>query len=171
MSLRREYETTIIVNAALEDPDVEALITKVTGYLENHGATIQETGRWGRRRLAYPINKKYNGYYIHLVFEANPSTVPILERFLVLEDTVLRHLTLVLPKKLREYREKRALEGGIAYGEQEPEAEQPVIEERPRRRQGFGGRNRQYENAAFSNEEPAELETEEAVNGEQNPEE
>ena len=47
-----------------------------------------------------------------MIFETMPNTVPILERFLVLEDTVLRHLTLELPQKLRDYREKRALEEG-----------------------------------------------------------
>lgn len=123
MSLRRMYETTIIVNAALEDSDIDAVLNKVVGYIENHGGQILEINKWGRRRLAYPINKKYNGYYIHLVFDTAPSTIPILERFLVLEDTVLRHLTLILPKKLREYRAKRAIEEGVAYSAINPEAQ------------------------------------------------
>ena len=112
MSLRRVYETTIIVNAALEEADIESVISKVTGYIENHGAEIFEINKWGRRRLAYPINKKYNGFYVHVVFESSPSAIPIFERFLVLEDTILRHLTLVLPDKLREFRAKRALQAG-----------------------------------------------------------
>lgn len=110
MSVRREYETTFIVNAALEDNDIESVISKVTGYIENHGGQIQEIDKWGRRRLAYPINKKYNGFYVHIIFDANSNTVPILERFMVLEDTILRHLTLVLPEKLRKFRVKRALD-------------------------------------------------------------
>lgn len=123
MSLRRMYETTIIVNAALEDSDIDAVLNKVVGYIENHGGQILEINKWGRRRLAYPINKKYNGYYIHLVFDTAPSTIPILERFLVLEDTVLRHLSLILPKKLRDYRAKRAIEEGVAYSAINPEAQ------------------------------------------------
>ena len=115
MGLRRVYETIFIVNAALEDQDIDSVINKVTNYIENHGGEVQETNRWGRRRLAYPINKKYNGYYVHLIFESLPNSIPILERFLVLEDTVLRHLTLLLPKKLRDYRAKRALELGKPY--------------------------------------------------------
>lgn len=123
MSLRRLYETTFIVNAALEDTDIDNVLNKVKTYVENHGGNIQEVNKWGRRRLAYPINKKYNGYYIHLVYDAAPSTVPILERFLVLEDTVLRHLTLILPKKLKDYRAKRAIEEGIAYSAINPESQ------------------------------------------------
>ncbi len=116
MSLRRVYETTFIVNAALEDPDIDNLIGKVAGYIENHGGEITQTDKWGRRRLAYPINKKFNGYYVHIIFEATPSTIPILERFMVLEDTILRHLTLVLPQKLIDFREKRRIERGIVPG-------------------------------------------------------
>lgn len=109
MSEHRNYETTLIVNAALEDNDVEAVITKVTTYIESHGGEILEIEKWGRRRLAYPINKKFNGYYVHIVFNTNSSTIPVLERFLVLEDTVLRHLTLVLSDKLRNYRANKSL--------------------------------------------------------------
>jgi len=111
MSIRKIYETTFIINAALEDPDIEAIITRVTNYIENLGADIIQVNKWGRRRLAYPINKKYNGYYVHFIYEASPSIIPIFERFLVLEDTILRHLTLALPKKLREYRLKAIAEG------------------------------------------------------------
>lgn len=115
MIARRVYETIFIVNAALEDQDIESVISKVCNYIENNGGTVEEANKWGRRRLAYPINKKYNGFYVHLVYNANSSTVPVLERFLVLEDTILRHLTVQLPKKLREYRQRRALELGRPY--------------------------------------------------------
>ena len=114
MSVRRVYETTFIINAALEDNDVESVIQKVSSYIENHGGIIKEVNKWGRRRLAYATNKKYNGFYAHIVFEATSNTVPILERFLVLEDTILRHLTIVLPRKLADYRVKRAIERGIS---------------------------------------------------------
>ena len=117
MSLRRVYETTVIINAALEDQDIDAVVSKITNYIENHGGELIETNKWGRRRLAYPINKKFNGYYVHLVFTTVPSVVPVLERFLILEDTVLRHLTLLLPDKLRELRKEKALaEGKVGEG-------------------------------------------------------
>lgn len=112
MSLRRVYETTIIINAALEDVDIDTVISKFITFLENHGGVIEETNKWGRRRLAYNINKKYNGYYVHLIFNVPPSVVPLLERFLVLEDTILRHLTLQLPSELREYRKQKSLAQG-----------------------------------------------------------
>jgi small subunit ribosomal protein S6 len=112
MNIRRVYETTIIINAALEEPDTDAVISKISSYIENHGGIIEETDKWGRRRLAYPINKKFNGYYVHIVFNIQPTNVPTIERFLVLEDTILRHLTLQLEPEMREFRKERSLAEG-----------------------------------------------------------
>lgn len=108
MSDRRLYEATYIVNAVLEDNDVEAVITRTTAFLEEHGSTIVELNKMGRRRLAYPINKKFNGYYVYVAFESAPSTLPLLEKFFFLEDQVIRHLTVQLDPKLREFRKVRA---------------------------------------------------------------
>jgi small subunit ribosomal protein S6 len=112
MSIRRLYESTFIINAALEDPDVEAVIRRVTDYIENHGGTFVEMNKWGRRRLAYPIKKKYNGYYVYMAFEAASEILPLVERFFNLEENVLRHLNLELSEKLREHRKERALIAG-----------------------------------------------------------
>ncbi|HBB26857.1 MAG TPA: 30S ribosomal protein S6 [Bacteroidetes bacterium] len=108
MSDRRLYEATYIVNAVLEDNDVEAVIARTTAFLEEHGSSIVELNKMGRRRLAYPINKKFNGYYVYVAFESAPSTLPLLEKFFFLEDQVIRHLTVQLDPKLREFRKVRA---------------------------------------------------------------
>lgn len=110
MSENRLYETTFIVNAALEDQDIDAVVSKVTDYLVNHGGEIKETNKWGRKRLAYPINKKFNGYYVHLIYDIHPNQMDIIERFLVLEDTILRHLNMSLSEKMIEHRKNKALE-------------------------------------------------------------
>jgi len=112
MSERRLYETTFIVNAALEDNDIEAVINKVINQISNNSGTIQEINKWGRKRLAYPINKKHNGYYVNLIYQSIPEFIPPLERFLTLDDTILRHLTLQIDPKLLEIRAKRAMEEG-----------------------------------------------------------
>ncbi|MFN5246680.1 MAG: 30S ribosomal protein S6, partial [Ignavibacteria bacterium] len=94
MSIRRLYESTFIINAALEDPDIEAVVRRVTEYIENHGGQFVEMNKWGRRRLAYPIKKKYNGFYVYMAFESASEVLPLIERFFTLEENVLRHLTL-----------------------------------------------------------------------------
>lgn len=112
MSERRLYETTFIVNAALEDNDIEAVVNKVISQISNNSGTIQEINKWGRKRLAYPINKKHNGFYVNLIYQAIPEFIPSLERFMTLDDTILRHLTLHIDPKLLEIRAKRAMEEG-----------------------------------------------------------
>jgi small subunit ribosomal protein S6 len=126
MSIRRLYESTFIINAALEDPDVEAVIRRVTDYIENHGGQFVEMSKWGRRRLAYPIKKKYNGYYVYMAFESASEVLPLVERFFILEENVLRHLTLELSEKLREHRKERALISGTSIPD-EPIVDVPLV--------------------------------------------
>lgn len=109
MSIRRTYEATYIINAALEDNEIEESIKKVSEFVENHGGSIVETNKWGRRRLAYPIKKKFNGFYVNCIFETPANMIPQLERFFILDDNILRHLTVVLPDKLRTFRKTRAI--------------------------------------------------------------
>lgn len=112
MNPKKLYETTFIVNAAFEDQEIDNVVSKVTSFLENHGGEIVEVNKWGRRRLAYPINKKFNGYYVHLVYSSLPSNIPHFERLLVLDDAILRHLILDLPQALIDLRKQRALAEG-----------------------------------------------------------
>jgi len=108
MTDSRLYESTAILNAALEDADVEVASKRITDFITENGGTLVEVNKWGRRRLAYPIKKKFNGYYVYMVFEAPPAMLPLLERFYVLDENTLRHLTLQLDPKLREFRKVRA---------------------------------------------------------------
>lgn len=113
MSIRRLYETTYILNAALEDNEIEEAITRINEYIVQHGGILREVNRWGRRRLAYPIKKRHNGYYVHCIYEAPASSMPLLERYFVLDDSVLRHLTVQLSERLLEYRRQRAAAQGV----------------------------------------------------------
>jgi len=120
MSTRRLYETTYIINAALEDAEIQEAVARISEYIVQHGGTILEINRWGRRRMAYPIKKKYNGYYVHCIFDAPPSSIPVIERYLNLDDSVLRHLTIQLSERLIELRKQRT---GTAI---QPPTEAPV---------------------------------------------
>jgi small subunit ribosomal protein S6 len=125
MSIRRLYESTYIINAALEDAEADAVVKRVTDYIEEHGGTMVEVNKWGRRRLAYPIKKKYNGFYVYTAFEAPANVIPLLERFMILEDNVLRHLTMQLDPKLREFRKVRAEAQAIRAAQLAAEANKP----------------------------------------------
>ncbi len=95
----RLYETTFIVNASLDDAQVEAVIARVQETITKNGGTIQAVNKWGRKRLAYPINKRTNGFYVNVEFEAPGTVLAFLERSYQLDEMVLRNLTIALDRK------------------------------------------------------------------------
>lgn len=121
MNPRRMYETTFIVNAALEDQTIDSIVSNTVDFVKNNGGTITTLDKWGRRRLAYPIQKKHNGYYVYLLFESPASMLPQLERFFQLEENIMRYLTVKMTPQALEFRNtflqnrhERMLEPGIA---------------------------------------------------------
>lgn len=108
MDTQRTYETTVIINASLEDPQIEAVIARITETITKNGGTIMALNKWGRKRLAYPINKKSNGYYVNIEFTAPPTLIATLERSYQLDEMVLRYLTVTLDRKAIEARKRDA---------------------------------------------------------------
>jgi len=99
------YESTFIVNAALDDTQIESVIEKVKDVVLKNGGEIRAAEKWGRKRLAYTIDKKNNGFYAFLEFKAPGELLAKLERHFHLEEQVVRHLTIQLDKKALKARE------------------------------------------------------------------
>jgi small subunit ribosomal protein S6 len=95
----RQYETTFIVNASLDDVQVDGVISRVQETITKNGGTISSLNKWGRKRLSYSINKRTNGFYVNIEFEAAGTLLAPLERSFQLDEMILRHLTVVLDKK------------------------------------------------------------------------
>ncbi len=98
------YETTFIVNASLEDTQIESAITHVQEIITRNGGEIKALNKWGRKRLAYTIQKKNNGFYVNIEFEGPGGVVSQLERMYVLDENILRFLTIQLGKKAMQAR-------------------------------------------------------------------
>ncbi len=95
----KTYETTFIVNASLDDAQVDAVIARVQNIISNNGGVIAALNKWGRKRLAYPISKKTNGFYALIEFEGPGTILEQLERSYQLDEMILRHLTIRLDAK------------------------------------------------------------------------
>jgi small subunit ribosomal protein S6 len=91
----REYETTLIIQPEITDEGIQAICTRLEGILEKNGATKLFYDDMGRRRLAYEIKKFQKGQYLTLFFLDDGKSVPELERFLRLDDSILRFLTVL----------------------------------------------------------------------------
>jgi len=93
------YESVVIINAALEDDQIDAILGRVEELIKSNGGEITEIDKWGRKRLAYPIQKSKSGYYSVYKFIAPREVVSKLERAYRLEESIIRYLTIVLDKK------------------------------------------------------------------------
>ena len=93
------YETTIIVNASLDDAQVDAVLGRIQDTITKNGGTVKAINKWGRKRLSYTINKKTNGFYVNVEFDAPGPLLTLLERAFQLDEMILRYLTVKLDRK------------------------------------------------------------------------
>lgn len=118
------YETTIIINAGLEDAAINTIVDGVVALMERNGAKMQRVDKWGRKRLAYPINKKNNGYYAYFFYEGPGALQPVLERHFFLEENIVRHLSIKLDKAALAHRHEQF----SSTGAEAPEAGEVAAE-------------------------------------------
>jgi small subunit ribosomal protein S6 len=85
----------LILPAEADESVVGQVVERITKVVAEGGGTVQSIDRWGRKRLAYPIAKQQEGYYVVVEFTAEPSVIAELERTLHLADEVLRFKVVV----------------------------------------------------------------------------
>lgn len=88
----RRYELMLVIRPDAPDDKVSAVIDRTTRYLVAAGGQIIKVAPWGRRRLAYPIDRHREGSYHIIVFEAPAEAIAEMERSLLITEEVLRHL-------------------------------------------------------------------------------
>ncbi len=86
-----KYETIFVADATLSDEAIAALVAKFQGLIEQNG-TLGEVNEWGKRRLAYPINHKTEGYYVQATFTSAPSFPAELTRNYNITDGIIRSI-------------------------------------------------------------------------------
>ena len=93
----RAYEMMVICDGDLEESAVAGVINQATATIESSGGTVVKTDKWGRRRFAYEINHKNEGFYVVFEIEAEPGALDDVDRNLRLADDVVRHKIIRLP--------------------------------------------------------------------------
>lgn len=144
-----KYETMLVTSAKLDDEATAALVGKFKKLIEDNG-TIEAVDDWGKRRLAYPINKEEVGVYTLIYFTSEADFPAELRRVYGITDGVLRSMVIA-----REENDEIVLRGGAPKVEAEPEEakEEPAAEQTEAKAE---------EPAAVAEEAPAE-ETAEAA--------
>ena len=87
------YETTIVIDSLQKGEDIQNTLTNIENFIKNNGGTILKKEEWGKKRLAYEINRKQYGNYFHILFEGQSGLPTLLEREYRLVESILRYLT------------------------------------------------------------------------------
>ena len=91
MSMNK-YELALVVNAKIEDEERAAVVEKAKEYITRFGGTITNVDEWGKKRLAYEIQKMREGFYYFIQFDANADCPAEIEKRVRILDNVLRFL-------------------------------------------------------------------------------
>ena len=87
-----KYELAVVVSAKFEDEERAAVVDKCKALIERFGGTITNVDDWGKKRLAYEIQKMKEGFYYFIQFEAESSAPAEIESRIRIMDNVLRYL-------------------------------------------------------------------------------
>ena len=91
MAVKANYETVMIFSLKQGEEGIQTLIEKFKALIEKH-ATLQNVDEWGKRRLAYLINKESEGYYVLMNFESTAEFPAELDRIFKITDGVMRSM-------------------------------------------------------------------------------
>ena len=87
-----QYELALVVNAKIEDEARLAAVEKVKEYITRFGGTVTNVDEWGKKRLAYEIQKMKDGYYYFIKFESDSTCPGELEQRVRIMEPVIRYL-------------------------------------------------------------------------------
>lgn len=93
------YENIVILNPSLNDEELKAAIAKITDIITNAKGEVLKADNWGRRKLAYEINKQKMGVYVMFLFKAPSSTIKQIEDYFKVYDPVVKYMVVRLGKK------------------------------------------------------------------------
>jgi small subunit ribosomal protein S6 len=107
----RRYELMLVFSPEAPDDRISAIIDRITRQITADGGQIVKVAPWGRRRLAYAIDRHREGAYHIVVFEAPTTAIAELERALLITEEVLRHLVVRQERPARAMRDSGAGDG------------------------------------------------------------
>lgn len=107
--MMNHYETVFIATPVLSDTQVKETVEKFRSFITGNGGEMENEENWGLKKLAYPIQKKENGYYFLFQFAAAGDIVDRLETQFRRDERIIRFLTVRLDKDGLEYANKRRM--------------------------------------------------------------
>ena len=125
--IKNFYESMFIVDVTGGEDAVKASVEKFVGLINTNAETVYEVNEWGKRRLAYPINDKPEGYYVVVTFKADPEFPAEFERLANIDENVLRSMVIRLENEPVVKAAEPATEETAPATEEAPVAEEAHI--------------------------------------------
>ncbi|MCX7674957.1 MAG: 30S ribosomal protein S6 [Bdellovibrionaceae bacterium] len=94
------YEVVVILDADATLDQQKAIFQRNKSIIESYGGRVHSLDTWGRRQLANPIEKKQQGIYFHMMFQAKPAAITELERVMRISDQVMRFMHVKLDARI-----------------------------------------------------------------------
>lgn len=93
------YENAVILNPSLNEEEIKTAIDKISDLIKSSGGRILKIDNWGKRKLAYELNKQKMGIYVFFLFESPSSLIKKIEDYFKVFDPVVKFMVLKLNKK------------------------------------------------------------------------
>jgi small subunit ribosomal protein S6 len=129
----RRYELMLVLRPDAPDDRASAVIDRTTRQLVAAGGQIVKVAPWGRRRLAYPIERYRDGSYHILVFEAPSEAIAELERSLEITEEVLRHLVVRVERPVKAARKDGSTSADASEDGDLPSDDEDVVDDEAER--------------------------------------
>lgn len=125
--MSRDYELGVIFSPEASEEETRSILDRIEQIVANHGGQIVKVNQWGRRRLAYPIERHRDGFYVFIDMVLTPETVIEIERTLKVSEIVLREMVRKRdPKAVQREREEREARAAAAAAAPEVTEEVPA---------------------------------------------
>jgi small subunit ribosomal protein S6 len=98
----RRYEILLLLDPRTEGDREEQILTRARELIEGQGGTDVTTVPWGRKRLAYTVDKQDEGIYVVITFTATPAALAEVERILRITDGVMRHVAVLVSPRVKQ---------------------------------------------------------------------
>ena len=123
----RIYENLFIVKPDATEEDIDKLIELMSSHVTKAGGTVDKVDKWGKRRLAYRVEKQREGSYVLFQFTAGPETVKEFERRLRVQDSVIKFLTVRIDETLKRLDKRKKEREKRAHRRPAPPTPQPSL--------------------------------------------
>jgi small subunit ribosomal protein S6 len=125
--MMRIYENLFIVKPDATEEEIDALVEQMSKNVTTAGGTIDKVDKWGKRRLAYRVEKNREGFYVLLQFTAEPATVREFERRMRVQDSVIKFLTVRIDENLKRIEKRKKVREKRAHRRPAPPVAQPSL--------------------------------------------